>query len=167
MRASVGNTRWFGSSSAKRYDVSYITSIDEHEDPRTLTRAKAILSVGHGEYWSWQMRANVTAARDKGVNLGFFSADVCYWQIRLEADSAGNPDRTQVCYKLDAPTSDPMANTQYTTTLWRRNPVLPPEEALVGAMFTADPVHADMMITNAGHWSLAETGFQMGLCSAL
>jgi len=66
------------------YDVTYITNIDTHARPELLRRAKAFLSVGHDEYWSWEMRANVEAARDHGVNLAFFSANVCYWQARLE-----------------------------------------------------------------------------------
>ena len=48
-------------------------------------------------------------ARDRGVNLAFFSANVCYWQVRFEPSVAdGAPNRTMVCYKS---TSDPMFNT--------------------------------------------------------
>src|SRR5205823_1553242 len=34
------------------YDVSYISNVDTHADPKGLLRAKAFLSVGHDEYWS-------------------------------------------------------------------------------------------------------------------
>jgi len=144
------------------YDVAYITSVDVHEDGAYLQRTDGILSVGHDEYWSWDMRANITAARDKGVNLAFFSANVCYWQIRFEADSAKVADRTIVCYKLNAPAEDPQAKTQYITTLWRRNPALPPEEALVGVMYAADPVSSDITIYDQNHWALAKTGLKKG-----
>ena len=30
------------------------------------------------------MRDHVEQARDRGVHLGFFSSNTCYWQIRLE-----------------------------------------------------------------------------------
>jgi hypothetical protein len=43
---------------------------------------------------------NVIAARDQGVNVGFFSADTSNWQIRFEPSPiTGAVDRTQVGYK--------------------------------------------------------------------
>src|SRR5690606_8444248 len=57
------------------------------------------LSVGHDEYWSQGRRDAVTAARDAGVHLAFFSANEIYWKTRWEDDSAGQPYRTQVVYK--------------------------------------------------------------------
>ena len=57
------------------YDVSYATNVDVDDDPNLLLSHKAFLSVGHDEYWSWQMRDNVERARDAGVNLGFFSGN--------------------------------------------------------------------------------------------
>ncbi|HEX2055734.1 MAG TPA: N,N-dimethylformamidase beta subunit family domain-containing protein, partial [Nitrospiraceae bacterium] len=74
------------------YDVTYSTNIDTHADSRLLEGHRAWLSVGHDEYWTWQMRTHVEAARGRGVNLAFFSGNVCYWQIRLEPSSlTGNP----------------------------------------------------------------------------
>ena len=37
-------------------DVSYLTNIDVHRAPELLLRHKAIVSLGHDEYWSKQMR---------------------------------------------------------------------------------------------------------------
>src|SRR6266446_2380025 len=76
------------------YDVTYITNVDTHEDVNRLLRGNAFLSVGHDEYWSEQMKTNVVAARDQGVNLGFFSGNYVYWPVTLLADSNGNPSRT-------------------------------------------------------------------------
>src|SRR5918912_3318205 len=91
------------------YDVTYCTDIDTHENSGLLLSHKAFLSVGHDEYWSWQMRANVENARDHGVNLGFFAANTCYWQIRLEPSPAnGAANRTEVGYKDIAWDSDPV-----------------------------------------------------------
>ncbi len=72
------------------YDVVYSTNLDTHESPAQLLLHKAFLSVGHDEYWSYEMRQNVTAALNQGVNLGFFSADTSNWQIRLGAGSLMN-----------------------------------------------------------------------------
>jgi hypothetical protein len=76
------------------YDVTYITSVDTHEDVNRLLRGKAFLSVGHDEYWTEQMKSNVFAARDQGVNLGFFSGNYVYWPVTFLADSNGTENRT-------------------------------------------------------------------------
>jgi hypothetical protein len=144
------------------YDVSYCTNIDVHENPSLILSHKAFLSIGHDEYWSWNMRTNVTAARDQGVNLGFFGANACYWQIRLEPSPVTSAvDRTEVAYKAGgdpyAIDSDP-TNDKYITTLWRSNPSAPPEEALVGVEYITDPVDADIVIFDPNHWAFAGTG---------
>jgi hypothetical protein len=123
------------------YDVSYCTDIDTHQDPEMLLRHKAFLCVGHDEYWSWEMRANVTRARDSGVDLAFFSGNSCYWQIRFAADSHGKANRTIVCYKDRALTQDPYMNDgnpehrALVTVRWRDFPVLMPEDGLLGVMY--------------------------------
>ena len=145
------------------YDVTYITNIDTHANPATLLRAKAFLSVGHDEYWTWEMRANVEAARDRGIDLGFFSGNVCYWQARLEDDN-----RTLVSYKESALATDPLAtdgnplNDNRVTTLWRNVPVMRPEESLLGVMYVESPVDGDITVTNTSHWVFANTGLRDG-----
>ena len=62
------------------YDVVYSTDADTHESGSQLLLHKGFLSVGHDEYWSYEMHQNVIAARDQGVNLGFFSADTANWR---------------------------------------------------------------------------------------
>ena len=56
---------------------------------------------GHDEYWSAGQRANVTAARDAGVDLAFFSSNEIYWKTRWEpsADGSATPYRTLVAFK--------------------------------------------------------------------
>ncbi|MGE5657410.1 MAG: N,N-dimethylformamidase beta subunit family domain-containing protein [Actinomycetota bacterium] len=82
------------------YDVTYATNIDTHFNDRLLLKHKAFLSVGHDEYWSWEMRQNVELARNAGVSLGFFGANICYWQIRLEPSRITKDlNRTIVAYK--------------------------------------------------------------------
>src|SRR5205085_1124634 len=141
---------------------------DTHENGNLILSHKAFLSVGHDEYWSWNMRSNVTAARDRGVNLGFFGADACYWQIRLEPSAiTGAADRTQVGYKgkyaNDPYASDAdLSNDRYITRLWRENAGAPAEEELVGVEYLTDPVDADIIISDASHWALAGTGLLAG-----
>ncbi len=77
-----------------KFDVEYCTSIDLHASPEILNNYQLLLSVGHDEYWSWEMRDNVEAFVGNGGNVAFFSANVCWWQVRFEDNN-----RTMVCYK--------------------------------------------------------------------
>lgn len=153
------------------YDVTYCTDIDTHENridqysgkPMLLLH-KAFLSVGHDEYWSWNMRQNVKAARDGGVSLGFFSSNTCYWQIRFEASGLTKQlNRTIVTYKegaaLDPFARDSNPNNDYlVTTTWRSKPVSLPEEALIGVMYQTFQVNADIVIDHtAPDWLLVNT----------
>jgi hypothetical protein len=123
------------------YDVAYTTDIDTHEHGEELLRHAAFLDIGHDEYWTQQMRDAVERARDTGVNLAFFSANVCYWRIALE-----DGDRVIAISK------DP-------STLWRSSR---PEDGLVGTMFTYTPVSGDVVIGDTSHWVFAGTGLRSG-----
>ena len=149
------------------YDVTYCTDLDNHENANLLLTHKGFLTVGHDEYWSWQMRKNVETARDRGINLGFFSANACFWQVRFEPSLAnGAANRTMVCYKdvtLDPywTDSDP-TNNQLTTVLWRSQEIGLAEDAMIGVTYARDAVDADMVIVNAAHWVCANTGLKNG-----
>src|SRR5258705_4150258 len=67
------------------YDVAYVTNLDIHQDPSISARRKALLLVGHDEYWSRAMRDNVERARDRGVNLGVFASTAAYCQVPYQA----------------------------------------------------------------------------------
>eukprot|EP01031_Cornospumella_fuschlensis_P026517 gene26517-32044_t len=47
---------------------------------------KAILSVGHDEYWTPALHSALRRARDSGVSLGFFSGNEGYWRVLWEED---------------------------------------------------------------------------------
>jgi hypothetical protein len=154
------------------YDVTYTTDVDTHQ--RALAERGAalphrvFLSIGHDEYWSSPMRDHVEGARDLGMHLAFLGADACYWQIRFEPNAAGVADRTIVGYKEAAGTLDPLAldgrpqNDRLITGRWRDRPVSRPEERLVGVMYAADPVDADIVVSQADHWVFAGTGLHNG-----
>jgi hypothetical protein len=60
----------------------------------------AFLSVGHDEYWSFEMRAFIEGAIASGVSVGFFGANPMYWQVRFERDTVPTSvNRNMVCYK--------------------------------------------------------------------
>ncbi len=139
------------------YNLGYLSCIDLHTTPRVLQGHKAYLSLGHDEYWTKEMRAEVETARDSGIGLGFFGADACYWQCRLESDGAGNPNRTVTCYKVatsngPALSTDPMYGVDNTrvTALWRDPVLARPENALMGIMFSDNVASTD----NNGPWTV-------------
>jgi hypothetical protein len=153
------------------YDVSYAADLDIHLNPSNLFQHKALLDVGHGEYWSWEMRQNVTAALNAGVNLGFFGANMMYWQIRYEASPAtGQSNRVIVCYKTLADAEDPMASNPSTyyliTDEWRNfkisYPGLP-EAQIIGEMYNGqEPMSVPVVVTSASNWVFAGTGLANG-----
>jgi len=144
------------------YDVTYSTDVDTHARGGALLNHKAFLSVAHDEYWSKEMFDAAAAARDAGVNLGFFGADAAYWQIRFEPSTDGSANRVMVCYKdvgLD-PVQGPT-----TTVNFRSAPVNRPEQTLMGVQFTSQVNfgnNTDYAVTNAASWAYAGTGLQEG-----
>ena len=70
------------------YNVAYVTSVDVQANPNLMANHKVFLSNFHDEYWSMQMRNNVTAWRDQGKSLAFFDSNNIYWQVRFESSSA-------------------------------------------------------------------------------
>jgi hypothetical protein len=142
-------------------DITYTTSVDVHLHPELLSAHRALVSLGHDEYWSQAMRDGITAARDQGVNLVFLGANAAYRQIRFEASPLG-PARHQVCYKSAA--EDPMSrlNPVLATVNWRDAPVSRPEAQLIGEQYECNPVSVDMVITRPDSWVFANTGLSRG-----
>jgi hypothetical protein len=90
--------RWM---EANGYNVSYTTNVDSDRRGQLIVNHKVFMSVGHDEYWSGKQRAYVTAARNAGTHLAFFSGNEVYWRTRWEnsIDGSGTTYRTLVCYK--------------------------------------------------------------------
>ena len=150
------------------YDVRYSTSLDTHAQGSLVRRHKVWVSVGHDEYWTWSMRANLEDAVAHGVSLAFFAGNVSYWQIRLEPSPIrGDPDRTMVGYKDAAWRADPYAldadpeNDRFLTVQWREPPVNRPEEALIGVMYDGNPVDQDLVVQQPDHWVFWGTGLRI------
>jgi hypothetical protein len=147
------------------YNVTYITDMDAHADSDYLPGRRALLSVGHDEYWSKAMRDSWEDARDAGYSLGFFGANSAYWQVRHESSARGIPHRVLVCYKHHAP--DPLAGADPSraTVLWREAALGRPENALVGVM-SEGMIPFDesypYVVRAADHWIFAGTGAQPG-----
>ncbi|MFN8188814.1 MAG: DUF6605 domain-containing protein, partial [Gaiellales bacterium] len=126
------------------YDVSYFTGVDGDRYGSEILEHRAFLSVGHDEYWSAGQRANVTAARDAGVDLAFFSGNEIFWKTRWEGsiDGSGTAYRTLVSYKETHAGAKIDPSPEWTGT-WRDdrafNPEGPqPENELTGTIFNVN-----------------------------
>ena len=141
---------------ANGYDVSYTSGIDVGTSAggALLTNHKMFMSVGHDEYWSASQRANVEAARDRGVNLAFFSGNEVFWKTRTEPsiDASGTADRTLVCYKDTH--YDQVMDPQYPTWTgtWQDPRFSPPgdggrpQNALTGQLFVVNSGTTDIKV---------------------
>lgn len=154
------------------YDVSYSTDDYVHSNGAALLNYKAILLIGHDEYWTKQMRDNIEKARDSGVNLAFFSGNDVYWQVRYENSSSGVPNRVIVGYK-EAATKDPYYSSSnasqraQTTGLFRNYPENRPEQPLVGTMYGINlgtyTGNLTYVVQNSANWIYAGTGVKSGV----
>jgi hypothetical protein len=141
--------------------LAYATSLDLAADPSLLDGALGVLSLGHDEYWSPAMRAEVTAARDRGTSLAFFGANAVYRRIRLSPGPLG-PNRTEINYKDGY--ADPLARSDpaISTGNWPSPPAADPESTLTGEPYRCNPVSAAMVFTGADGWLLAGSGLHAG-----
>jgi hypothetical protein len=142
--------------------LGYVTGTDIANDPHLLDGASALISGGHDEYWTPAERANVTAARGKGVNLAFFGANALFRRTRLASTHVGS-DRLVVCYKT-AYTSDPMygVDNALVTSDWRDAPHADPESSLIGTIYEGYPADASFVVSSAKSWIYKGTSVSDG-----
>ena len=153
------------------YDVTYTTDLDTHSGATVLTNHKAVLVVGHPEYWTHEMRQAFETARDSGTSLAFFAANSAYTQIRLEPSQiTGATNRVIACYKNSQvdPDGYPFDNPNLSlvTVPFRNDPVDNPEQSLLGSMY-ADYFDAEIpaqpyVVQNSTNWIYAGTNLLDG-----
>jgi len=135
------------------YRVDYCTDLDLHEEPHLLTPYHVLLSVGHDEYWSEQMRAHVEAFIRQGGNVAFFSGNTCWWHIEF-------CDFIKCADDLIHPTA---FIRDFKT--WKKNP----ENSLTGVSYrnaggwwTGERDAVGYTVENADHWIYEGTGLRNG-----
>jgi len=137
--------------------LAYETDVDIDQDPAILQGARAVISLGHDEYYSQAMRNALMNARDAGTNLAFLGANAIYRHIRF-ADG----DRVVICYKAAA--LDPLygKDDAQTTQQWRDAPDPRPESVLTGVFYECNPVSAPYVVYDPASWIFAGTGARKG-----
>ena len=132
---------------ANGYDTSYISGVDTDRAGTLLKNHKVYMDSGHDEYWSAAQRTNVTAARDAGVNLAFFSGNEMFWKTRYlpSVDGSSTSYRTLVTYKETHFNAKVDPQPSIWTGTWRDPRFAAttdggkPENGLTGTAFVVDP----------------------------
>jgi hypothetical protein len=142
--------------------LAYVTSMEIDAEPRLLDGASALFTGGHDEYWSPIERANVTAARDGGTNLGLMGANCCFRRTRLVSSRLG-PRRQVMCYKTSY-TEDPLygKDDALVTNDYREPPAPNPEASMTGTLYESNPTDADYVVATPDSWIFKDTGAQKG-----
>jgi hypothetical protein len=132
------------------YRVDYCTDLDVHgaAGPDLLRRYRLLLSVGHDEYWTDAMRANVEHFVHAGANVAFFGGNTCWWRVTIDDDASFR----RVNFWSDAP--DPGH----------------PENSLTGVSFRNGgerdrdnhPVSVGYQAQHTDHWVYEGTGLHDG-----
>lgn len=148
--------------------LDYAIDADLHRDANLLDGRSLLLTVGHSEYWSWEMRDHVDAYVEGGGNWAIFSGNTCFWQVRLDGD-------TMVCHKGGARFHDPVrkaADARLLTSMWSDPLIGRPENHTIGLSFSRGGYHrvGEAMPRGAGaytihrpdHWVLEGTGLVYG-----
>jgi hypothetical protein len=110
------------------FELGYQTNVDTHRDPASLTGPRLVISAGHDEYWTGEMRDAFDAALARGVSLAFIGANTCYWQTIYE-----DAERTMVVYRHAR--HDPEPDRARKTIRFRELHPPRPENLLIGQQY--------------------------------
>ena len=156
------------------YGIDMCTNADLQEHPEVVDGKRLILSVGHDEYWSGQMRDTVEGFIGHGGNAGFFSGNTAFWQVRMEDPDANGAATRMVGYKgqfKDDPVYDTPRMSEL-TSIWSDHLIGRPENHMTGVSFCRGGYHriGKRVTSGAGgytvhrhdHWLFDGTGIGYG-----
>lgn len=135
------------------YAVDFCTDLDLHEEHDLLAPYRLLLSVGHDEYWSDEMRAHVEAFIRQGGNVAFFSGNTCWWHIEFcDFTKCADGKLHPTAFIRDFET-------------WKKNP----ENSLTGVSYRngggswiAEREALGYTVQTADHWVYEGTGLRNG-----
>lgn len=141
--------------------LCYLTDVDLDASPHILAGARAVISLGHDEYYSAAMVHAIALAESRGINVAFLGANAAFRHMRLAATPIG-PRRLEIDYKNGA--LDPVAATDpaEATYNWPSGPDPRPESRITGAMYQCNGVSAALAATGASSFLTAGLGLRAG-----
>jgi len=156
------------------HGIDVCTNADLQEHPEVVDGKRLILSVGHDEYWSGQMRDTVEGFIARGGNAAFFSGNTAFWQVRMEDPDADGVATRMVGYKgqfKDDPVYDTPRMSEL-TSIWSDHLIGRPENHMTGVSFTRGGYHrigkrvtsgaGGYTVHRDGHWLFEGTGIGYG-----
>ncbi|MFD3787190.1 N,N-dimethylformamidase beta subunit family domain-containing protein [Streptomyces cyaneofuscatus] len=144
-------------------EADYCTDLDLHEGLFLRDGYRLLVSAGHDEYWSADIRRHVTAFRDAGGHMANFGANTCWWRVGVAPDGAGLS-----CDKFPpgAPAGTDPDNSFGCPDHWWESE---PENSLLGVSYRNGGGHWDgprsprgFIVTDAGHWVFSGSGLRTG-----
>ena len=151
------------------YQLDYITQHDLQSDPDILKGYKCLVTVGHDEYYSWNMRESIDAWLEAGGHFARLGGNL-QWQIRFEEEG-----KVQTCYKGFARKNDPVkddpARVHLMTNAWESKQVNWPGAQTFASSSTfghligvgaAAPRTAGFTVYRPNHWMMADTDLYYG-----
>jgi hypothetical protein len=144
--------------------VEICTGTDLHKDQANhtglLREYRLLVSVGHDEYWSKEMRDNVEGFASAGGNVVFLSGNVSWFQIRFDLNV-----QRQICYK-DArfdpytPTESSSGSPDLVTVNWYDKPVCRAETALTGVSYLgSSDTYPQYIIRDRNSWVFDDVAY--------
>ena len=131
-------------------DLAYWTDLDLHERGPAVTRHRAVLSLGHDEYYSGPMRDALVNAVAAGVNVAFFGANFIFRKVRFEP-SVNGALRLMVNYRSSA---DPIMATapSLATVNWASYPADSPSSTFSGSSYGGAQGVGSLNVADAATW---------------
>jgi hypothetical protein len=138
-----------------------LTDRDLETDPGVLDPYRALILVGHSEYWSAPERDAIEAFADAGGGLAIFSGNTAFWKVRFEDDGA-----RFICHKWRGFSADPVAGERpaEATHLWSHRAFGRPEAQITGLSFLFGGYHrlglcvargqGGYTVVDEHHWAL-------------
>ncbi len=137
------------------YCVDYCTDLDLHDGSCSLESYRLLLSVGHDEYWSRQMRSAVEHFVVRGGNVAFLGGNTCWWRVHVTDEGT-----SLACDKRRRPGDDESFDQ------WMR---IDPEARMTGVSFRCGggwwSGKRDLIgyrVRDAGNWIYEGTGLRDG-----
>ncbi len=146
-----------------RLTLDYVTDLDLELDPHILDGARAVISMGHDEYWSPTMRSVLTSAVNHGTNLASLGANGIFRRTRFASTRLGR-DRLEINYKVAS--EDPLMGRKNSavTADWPAPPSARPESTLLGDQYACFPgtTQQSGVVVDPRNWLFHGVAVHMG-----